>query len=108
MKIRNTYHTLNGYSELKEYSCIRCGDDFKAKTPLVKYCSDRCLNDSNIQKRSKERAKKRSLLNQCQCCSVSIEQSSNGKLRKYCSNKCKQKAYRVTLSALPILAQPTK
>lgn len=93
-KRKNKYYALNGYGVLKEYSCVYCGDLFKAKTPLAMYCSQRCQNDVNILKRKKQAQKLKNTT--CLICNSNINESSKGRNKKYCSNKCKQKAYRVT------------
>ncbi|MCL1862255.1 MAG: hypothetical protein FWF78_01675 [Defluviitaleaceae bacterium] len=73
--------------------CAVCGDSFKSGSSLAKYCSRRCLNDASIARRRLRIAEKRAIAKKCAVCDTPIEQGG-GKIAIYCSNSCKQKAYR--------------
>jgi len=74
--------------------CAHCGDSFRGITS-AKYCSDRCVNDAYIARR-RDRAKlRRANAKNCVVCDTPVEQAGgNVKIKLYCSNACKQKAYR--------------
>ena len=77
--------------------CIVCGDEFKCKfvNGRAKYCSVECRSKM-AKMRAIEKAKKlRSTFKTCSICDNPIEQLNDGKIRRYCSNKCRQRAYRV-------------
>lgn len=76
------------------HNCIVCGDEFQCNRMRGKYCSSRCANDAAIQRRQARMAEKRAAASHCTICGAGIEQDHGTKIRKYCSNSCKQKAYR--------------
>jgi len=78
-------------------NCCVCGDAFMSSRPKGKYCSQRCSNDAYIVKRRKRAARKRAKVKTCIICATPIEQGT-GKIKKYCSNACKQKAHRARKS----------
>ncbi len=74
--------------------CVFCGDTFKGVRD-AKYCSYRCVNDAYIARRRERRRQRRANANKCIVCGAHVEQASGCvKLRRYCSNACKQRAYR--------------
>ena len=74
--------------------CVHCGDSFKGITS-AKYCSDRCVNDAYIIRRRERAQLRRANAQNCVMCDASVEQGDGCvKIRLYCSNACKQKAYR--------------
>lgn len=75
-------------------TCIVCGDSFKSGRPHGKYCSQRCINDAYILRRRKRTDEKRDKASLCIVCHTPITQNI-GKIKQYCSNACKQKAYRM-------------
>jgi len=75
-------------------TCAVCGDSFLSDRPHGKYCSLRCSNDAYILRRRKRVDKKRAEALVCVVCDKPISQEI-GKIRWYCSNACKQKAYRL-------------
>lgn len=79
-------------------NCIVCNDTFKSRSVMSLYCSQRCKNDKYIERRQKIALNKRKSANKCKQCDTAITQNEATKLIKYCSNKCKQKAYRKTSS----------
>jgi len=75
-------------------TCILCGDSFKGFFRTKgKFCSKRCANDYYIAKRRDKMAQKRAHAAACVICTTPITQLG-GKIKAYCSNACKQKAYR--------------
>jgi endogenous inhibitor of DNA gyrase (YacG/DUF329 family) len=77
--------------------CVVCGDEFKCKfnNGRAKYCSLECKG-AMAKLRSKEKAKKHRLsFKTCSICGEPIEQVKKGKIRRYCSNKCKQRSFRL-------------
>lgn len=74
--------------------CDHCGDMFKGIVS-AKYCSDRCVNDAYIERRRERARLRRAKAKNCVVCDTPVEQASGSvKIRLYCSNACKQKAYR--------------
>ncbi|MDL2237289.1 hypothetical protein LJC56_05610 [Christensenellaceae bacterium OttesenSCG-928-K19] len=71
-------------------TCAVCGDK-----SYYKYCSQRCANDAAIARRKAKANAKRLEHTKCSVCEKPIEQNLKNKIRKYCSNACKQKAYRL-------------
>jgi len=94
-RIETNYKVFTGLTNSGK--CFVCGDAFKSRSILAKYCSQRCKNDIQIKKRLEIVLKKRIAATTCVICKTSIEQNSHTKIRKYCSNKCKQKNYRLKL-----------
>ena len=86
------------YKELPyNNECVYCGDYYKSRSPLAKYCSQRCKNDVAIEKKAKRISEAKKELTKCLVCSSVIKQKKNSKIIKYCSNKCKQTSYRKSL-----------
>jgi endogenous inhibitor of DNA gyrase (YacG/DUF329 family) len=74
--------------------CAHCGDMFNGVRD-AKYCSDRCVNDAYIVRRRERARLRRANANTCVVCGSPVEQVGGlVKIRLYCSNACKQKAYR--------------
>jgi endogenous inhibitor of DNA gyrase (YacG/DUF329 family) len=74
--------------------CAYCGDIFKG-IASARYCSDRGVNDAYIARRRERARLRRANANKCVVCASPVEQASGSvKIRLYCSNACKQKAYR--------------
>jgi len=73
---------------------VVCGDKFDTNQSYTKYCSQRCANDAAIARRKERTNKKREQYAVCPVCGKPIEQNEKTKIRRYCSNSCKQKAYR--------------
>ena len=90
-RIESRYRVYGGL----DYSgtCAWCGDSFKAAAPHAMYCSQRCANDAAMERRRQRAQQHKATHNHCEVCGEPIEQGP-GKVRKYCSNKCKQQAYR--------------
>ena len=77
-----------------ERTCVVCGDKFDTNQSYAKYCSQRCANDAAIARRKERMNKRRDQYSVCPICGNPIEQNEKTKIRRYCSNSCKQKAYR--------------
>ena len=98
---RNEYNkaviavTYNGYDNVLHYEvkCLFCGNIFDSYSMKSRYCTDRCKGDAFIEWRRKRGAKKRAKASKCAVCATPLQQDW-GKIRIYCSNACKQKAYR--------------
>jgi predicted nucleic acid-binding Zn ribbon protein len=74
--------------------CAYCGDSFKGIAG-AKYCSDRCVNDVYIARRRERAQLRRANAKNCVVCDTPVEQAQGSvKIKLYCSNACKQKAYR--------------
>jgi endogenous inhibitor of DNA gyrase (YacG/DUF329 family) len=91
-RIENDYRVFTGLRYTGK--CIFCGDEFKSRSIFAKYCSQRCKNDKQIERRAEIVFIKKANLKSCLVCNTNIKQSPKAKTRKYCSNKCKQIAYR--------------
>jgi endogenous inhibitor of DNA gyrase (YacG/DUF329 family) len=91
-RIENAYRVYTGltYNGI----CVYCRDTFKSRSIAAKYCSQRCRNDVQIERRAEIAFKKRENLKNCIVCNLAITQTKTAKLKKYCSQRCKQKAYR--------------
>jgi endogenous inhibitor of DNA gyrase (YacG/DUF329 family) len=97
-RIENDYRIFKGLTN--EGTCIICGDPFKSRSALAKYCSQRCKNDRQIKIRKDKSNKKREAIKGCIVCKAEITQKETDKIKKYCSSKCKQIAYRNRKKAL--------
>ncbi len=74
--------------------CAHCGDIFKG-IASARYCSYRCVNDAYIVRRRERVRLRRANANICAVCGDSVTQAPGSvKIKRYCSNACKQKAYR--------------
>ena len=91
-RIENEYRVFTGLTH--KGKCLHCEGDFKSRSILAKYCSQRCKNDVSINRRRERILKKKQEFNKCIVCSTEITQKKHSKIIKYCSNKCKQLNYR--------------
>ena len=89
-RIEDNYHLP--YGSKNKLRCEHCNDEFIAKQPNAKYCSLRCSNDVYIEKRKIKNAELKN--KECLVCNEPLKENANGRNKKYCTNKCKQKAYR--------------
>ena len=86
-------------------TCALCSDNFMTLSYTGKYCSQRCINDAYIQRRRERHlATNHTKALTCTVCDTKLQQGS-GKAKAYCSNACKQKAYR-TRKRQPRLVSP--
>jgi hypothetical protein len=85
--------------------CVRCGAPFIAPAP-VRLCSETCRDESkreslakHLAKRAQERERRRAALKvACRHCGQPVEKPSRS-TRGYCSNACRQAAYRTRFHA---------
>lgn len=87
-RIEDNYRMYSGLNY--KGKCEYCGDIFRSRYPLSKYCSQRCKNDAYMERRKKKHDEK--LKKVCPICNTAF--TSKRKDALYCSNACKQKAYR--------------
>ena len=82
-------------SAKRNAKCIVCGDDFKCRK-ISLYCSHRCINDAAMIAVKVARIKKRtSATTSCPSCGQVFSVAKRGRIRRFCSNKCRQRAHRV-------------
>jgi len=81
----------------RESKCVLCGDNFKHKHEnSPRYCSYRCINDAAMIAVKLARLKKRaSATTSCPSCGQVFSVAKRGRIRRFCSNKCRQQAHRV-------------
>ena len=91
-RIEDYYRVFTGLNN--KGKCFFCGDEFYSRSIKAKYCSQRCKNDKQIERRAEIVFIKKVALKNCLVCNTNIKQSQKAKIKKYCSNKCKQIAYR--------------
>lgn len=81
--------TLIGRSQI--LTCRYCGQEFeKYRTRRKLYCSDICASKDSIRRRRERREHSR--IKKCEFCHNTFEPKRNDS--KFCSNKCRQAAYR--------------
>ena len=74
--------------------CVVCGDSFRGNNNS--YCSQRCINDAAMLAVKVARLKKRTNAKTvCLSCGQAFTIAKSGRIRKFCSNKCRQRAHRV-------------
>ena len=83
------------YTRLRRIGkCVVCGDSFRGNSNS--YCSQRCINDAAMLAvkvaRLKQRTNAKTL---CPSCGQAFPIAKSGRIRKFCSNKCRQRAHRV-------------
>jgi len=91
--LKNDYR-VGGYQPNYKVNCFTCGDEFYATTDRAKYCSQRCVNDAAISRRKKLKELEREKI--CPICNEPFKAKRKDSL--YCSPKCKQKAYRTSVT----------
>ena len=81
----------------RESKCVLCGDNFNHKHEnSPRYCSYRCQSDTAMIAVKVARLKKRtSATTSCPSCGQVFSVAKRGRIRRFCSNKCRQKAHRV-------------
>mgnify|MGYP002079480894 CR=1 FL=1 len=70
--------------------CVVCGDYFKAGESIAMYCSQRCQNDANLERRRERLAAARK--KHCNVCKGLFTAQRADAV--YCSDACRQKAHR--------------
>jgi len=79
--------------------CVVCGDSFRGNNNS--YCSQRCINDAAMLAVKVARLKKRTNAKTlCPSCGQAFTIAKSGRIRKFCSNKCRQRAHRVLRNAV--------
>lgn len=88
------------------FTCECCGDRYGAMACHAKYCSDACRvrasrirngRCANRREAARKAADTKAWLSDkivCECCGEEFGRPRSQGLRMYCSNACKQKAYR--------------
>ena len=81
----------------RESKCVLCGDNFKHQHEnRPRYCSYRCQSDAAMIAVKVARLKKRtSATTSCPSCGQVFSVAKRGRIRRFCSNKCRQRAHRV-------------
>jgi endogenous inhibitor of DNA gyrase (YacG/DUF329 family) len=86
--------------------CVVCGDSFRGNNNS--YCSQRCINDAAMLAVKVARLKKRTNAKTlCPSCGQAFTIAKSGRIRKFCSNKCRQRAHRVLRNAVRDKVSPT-
>jgi len=79
--------------------CVVCGDSFRGNNNS--YCSQRCINDAAMLAVKVARLKKRTNAKTvCPSCGQAFPIAKSGRIREFCSNKCRQRAHRVLRNAV--------
>lgn len=88
--------TVISFDFYKRYMgrCLICGKKFISKLRSAKCCSDKCKRAMDKRRASAKARERRKTYNKCIICNKPVEQDSWGKIKRYCSNACKQKSYR--------------
>ncbi len=95
-RIENNYRMYTGLT--CNGVCEYCGDSFKSRSPLAKYCSDRCRNDAYLKRRKiRKELQKQKICGICKKPYIAKKKDSI-----FCSDACKQKAYRNRKNSPPI------
>jgi len=86
------YYDYGAYTGKYEYiiKCDNCGEEFQHENRLKCYCSQKCVNDVNVKNRKEFRDETRKKV--CGYCHKSFQRARIDSL--YCSNACRQAAYR--------------
>lgn len=104
-----------GYKTSSHYwiSCEDCGREFTSSKPQTRYCSDKCRQhayrvrhgraSNNREAATRGAVTKAYQLHEmtCDVCGVAMARDGNSAARvRYCSAKCKQRAYRARRAGL--------
>ena len=96
----NSYYS-NGTWLPRIGKCVVCGDSFTLNNGSISYCSQRCTNDAGMLAVKVARLKKRTNAKTlCPSCGQAFTIAKSGRIRKFCSNKCRQRAHRVLQNAV--------
>ena len=102
-RVNHIYHSyyLNGTWFPRIGKCVFCGDSFTLNSGSISYCSQRCTNDAAMLAIKVARLKKRTNAKTvCPSCGQAFTIAKSGRIRKFCSNKCRQRAHRVLQNAV--------
>jgi len=87
-------HELHGEGPgHRKRRCVRCGETFYSASSLARYCSDRCRNDANVDRRRGRLDNER--VKVCLHCRRDFMAARVDTL--YCSAECRQAAYRARI-----------
>lgn len=90
-----------GYDWIYKLNCHYCNKEFYSKNHITKYCSYRCRNNAQMERRKQRNQAEK--IKKCINCNGTFKAKRAD--TKYCSNACKQKYYRknksVTNNSLP-------
>ena len=110
-----TYIDAEGVRRLKKHydilyqyavtTCKWCGTHFEYEFNIDNgyhhnYCTDICMIAANQEKRKQKKKAVRKTFNKCLVCGKPITQSERGKIKKYCSNKCKKVIYNAKIQVI--------
>ena len=90
---------IDEYHNFVERYCKHCGKEFlvsfitEPAASQNQHCSDACRIAATALARKNRNKAKRQLHTKCIVCGNNIEQGQLGKIRKYCSNRCKKIIY---------------
>ena len=75
--------------------CVICGEKLSGNSNNLKFCSRACRSVQDKRRRLEKARIHRQTFTSCIVCGTPITQGIHGKIRKYCSNACKQENYRI-------------
>ncbi len=101
LKERLLYQCLNGgpmnfVSPVRRITCEGCGSTFYTTVPTKKYCNERCCCLGFWRRKREKRLEKRKDM-VCKTCGKAFTPKRSDAV--YCSNACRQKAYRQSVTA---------
>jgi predicted nucleic acid-binding Zn ribbon protein len=99
LKLKYPNRNVDEFHNYVERHCIQCGKEFLLEfiTEILiqkQYCSDTCRLKATALARKNRKQAERQLHNNCTVCGKSMQQTEFGKIKRYCSDACKQAAYR--------------
>ena len=94
------YELLNGgpenfVSPVRRIICGGCGNIFYTRVPIKKYCNDKCAK-RGIWRHKRERRLEKRKDKVCKTCGCTFTPKRSD--AAYCSNACRQKAYRQSVT----------
>jgi endogenous inhibitor of DNA gyrase (YacG/DUF329 family) len=90
---RNELMNYSDYINEQDLHCLYCGKPIvydKDSHRGIKYCNAECAKKQNIINDAHKRVLKRMGHDKCVVCGAHIEQTRLGKMRLYCSYKCRK------------------
>jgi hypothetical protein len=81
-------------------ACEHCQRKFYRRMSGIRYCSRECARNAlNLRRREKRQQARRSRHGKCEVCHTGLPNTETGRsTRRYCSNECRQWAYRRRLA----------
>lgn len=100
LKERHLYQCLNGgpmnfVQPIRRITCEGCGKIFYTAVPIKKYCNERCCYLGFWKHKREKRLEKRKDM-VCKTCGKTFTPKRSDAV--YCSNACRQKAYRQSVT----------